>query len=191
MWTMNEEQVEKLGIASPFWGFVWPGGHALARYLLDHPHIVRDQTVLDIGTGAGIVAIAAALCEAKQVIANDVDELALVATKMNCELNNVTMETSKKDLVGSSDDNWDLIVAADMCYELELTERMTAWLREQTERGKTVIFADPNRGWLQNHPVEAVAQYETPCDIDCRGLYLQTTSIYKFCETNSAVSSLK
>ena len=189
MWTMNEEQVAELGISSPFWGFVWPGGHALARYLLDHPHLTRDKTVVDIGTGAGIVAIAAALCGAKRVIANDIDEMALVATKLNCELNNVSMETNGEDLVGSDHKGWDVILAADMCYESILTKRMATWLLSQTNKGTRVIFADPNRGWLQKHPVEIIGQYETPCDIDCRGRYLQTTFIYNFCDTNSPLSS--
>jgi len=190
MWTMNEEQVAMLGISSPFWGFVWPGGHALARYLLDHPHIASKKTVLDIGTGAGIVAIAAALCGARRVIANDIDKLALVATQLNCELNHVKLETNEDDLVGTDNEDWDLIVAADMCYDSELTKQMASWLHTQTLKGKTVLFADPNRGWLQKYPVKAIAQYETPCDIDCRGHYLQTTFVYSFCENSLADSSL-
>ena len=45
----------------PFWAFAWAGGQAVARYLLDHPEVVRNRRVLDLAAGGGVVAIAAAL----------------------------------------------------------------------------------------------------------------------------------
>ncbi|MGC1281848.1 MAG: hypothetical protein WA895_02840, partial [Streptosporangiaceae bacterium] len=30
----------------PFWAFAWPGGQALARYVLDHPGLVAGRSVL-------------------------------------------------------------------------------------------------------------------------------------------------
>jgi predicted nicotinamide N-methyase len=44
----------------PFWAFPWAGGQALARYILDHPDVVRGRRVLDVASGSGLVAIAAA-----------------------------------------------------------------------------------------------------------------------------------
>ncbi len=38
----------------PFWAFVWAGGQALARYVLDHPDSVRGRTVLDLAAGSGV-----------------------------------------------------------------------------------------------------------------------------------------
>lgn len=43
------------------------------RYILDHPEIVRGLRVLDLGSGCGATAIAAALAGAKSVTANDID----------------------------------------------------------------------------------------------------------------------
>jgi predicted nicotinamide N-methyase len=62
---------------SPYWAHYWGGGLALARYLLDHPALVRDRTLLDLGTGSGIVAIAACLGGARHVHAADVDPYAM------------------------------------------------------------------------------------------------------------------
>lgn len=50
---------------------------------------VTDKTVLDFGTGSGILAIAAALLGAKQVYATDIDEQAIIATKQNAASNGV------------------------------------------------------------------------------------------------------
>ena len=35
----------------PFWSIYWPGGQALARYIIDNPSTVRGRRVLDVGSG--------------------------------------------------------------------------------------------------------------------------------------------
>ena len=50
----------------PFWAFAWAGGQALARYVLDAPDLVRGREVLDLATGSGLVAIAAARAGARR-----------------------------------------------------------------------------------------------------------------------------
>ena len=55
---------DEAGFGSPYWAHHWAGGLALARHLLDHPHVVAGQCVLDLGAGSGLVAIAAARCGA-------------------------------------------------------------------------------------------------------------------------------
>src|SRR5690606_25933771 len=64
-------------LPAPFWAYPWPAGAALARVLLDGPERVRGRRVLDLGTGGGLVALAAARAGAAEVVANDVDPWAL------------------------------------------------------------------------------------------------------------------
>ena len=59
LWRKTEEELEAEGIPPPFWAFAWAGGQALARYVLDHPEIVRGKRVLDFGAGSGLIGIAA------------------------------------------------------------------------------------------------------------------------------------
>ena len=73
----------------PFWAFAWPGGQALARYVLDHPGLVAGRSVLDLGSGSGLVAIAAAKAGAATVIASEVDPLAVAAIGLNARANGV------------------------------------------------------------------------------------------------------
>src|SRR5271154_2331159 len=68
LWQATEESLARFGTPPPFWAFAWAGGQALARYLLDHPEIVAGREVLDIGSGSGIVAIAAAKAGAARVV---------------------------------------------------------------------------------------------------------------------------
>ena len=103
-------------IARPaYWALCWGSGLALARYLLDHPHRVRDRTVLDLGAGSGVVAIAAAMAGARGVVACDTDPDACDATSANAALNGVSVS-----VCGSLDaapcDN-DLLLMADVLYD--------------------------------------------------------------------------
>ena len=67
----------------PFWAFLWAGGQALARYVLDHPDVVAGKTVLDLGAGSGLVALAAAHAGAAMVRAVEVDAAAVDAIRRN------------------------------------------------------------------------------------------------------------
>src|ERR1700733_1770787 len=60
LWRATEEELAEIGVPPPYWAFAWAGGQALARYVLDHPEIVQDKHVLDIGAGSGLVGLAAA-----------------------------------------------------------------------------------------------------------------------------------
>src|SRR5690242_20679403 len=83
LWHATEKHLEAAGIEPPFWDFAWAGGQALARYVLDHPALVRGKSVLDIASGGGLCAIAAALAGAERVLAVDTDPLAAVAVRVN------------------------------------------------------------------------------------------------------------
>ncbi|PCJ29386.1 MAG: 50S ribosomal protein L11 methyltransferase [Gammaproteobacteria bacterium] len=58
---------------------------------------VKGKVVIDYGCGSGILAIAAALLGAKQVIGVDTDPQALEATQANAQRNGVTIETYLPD----------------------------------------------------------------------------------------------
>ena len=65
LWQRTEDE-RGAGQPPPFWAFAWPGGQVLARYVLDHPDLVAGRRVLDLGSGSGLVAIAAALAGASR-----------------------------------------------------------------------------------------------------------------------------
>src|SRR4051812_26351290 len=88
------------GSDPPFWAAAWPGGHALARHVLDHPEIVAGRTVLDLGAGSGLVAVAALRAGAERVVASDVDPYGRAAITVNAELNGVGPVEGTGDLLG-------------------------------------------------------------------------------------------
>ncbi|CAK9070377.1 Probable periplasmic serine protease do/HhoA-like, partial [Durusdinium trenchii] len=109
----------------PYWSFCWASGQVLARYLLDHPQLVTGRTLVDVGPGSGVVAVAAALAGAKQVIACDLDPDACLASRVNAAENGVSLVTS--DNLGEALAQADLVTAADILYDrdnLPLVARM-------------------------------------------------------------------
>ena len=88
LWQRTEDE-RGTGQPPPFWAFAWPGGQALARYVLDHPAVVAGRGVLDLGSGSGLVAIAAAMAGAATVLASEIDPLAVAAIGLNARANAV------------------------------------------------------------------------------------------------------
>jgi predicted nicotinamide N-methyase len=119
-----------------YWAFCWASGQVLARYLLDHPSLVRGKTVLDFGCGSGVVAIAAAKAGAARVFACDIDVDARLATKLNAELNGVELELI--DDYYTCDVSVDIILAADVLYD----RANLAWLPLFLRRAEHVLLAD-------------------------------------------------
>jgi len=124
------------GEAPPFWAFCWASGQALARHVLDHPGLVRDKRVVDLGTGSGIAALAAARAGARTVLALDLDPTSRRAAELNAEQNGLEIETS-----ATAPEDWDLMLAADVLYETGLRE----WVMGSARNQGPILLADPQR----------------------------------------------
>ena len=127
----------------PYWAFAWPGGQAMARYLLDNPSIVAGKSVIDIGAGSGIAAIAAAMSGASRVTAVDVDPTAAIAISLNASQNGCEdrIHISTRDVLGDVPDA-DLVLMSDLVYEPELKLRVGAFLDSMELIGLPVIIGD-------------------------------------------------
>ncbi|MEM7172145.1 MAG: 50S ribosomal protein L11 methyltransferase [Pseudomonadota bacterium] len=159
LWQATEEELTQQGLPPPFWAFAWAGGQALARYLLDHPHVVQDRGVLDFGSGSGLQGIAAKLAGAKRVLAADIDPFAAQAAALNATANGVELEITEQDQIGASAGEWDVILAGDVCYEGPMAESIEIWLRDLAADGKEVLLGDPGRTYLPRQGLERVIAY--------------------------------
>ena len=158
-WDMDDDALEASYLPPPYWGFAWSGGQALARYILDHPDIVRGRRVLDFAAGSALEAIAAVRAGAEHVYANDIDPLAEAAIELNAELNRTEVEIISGDIVGSPLPHIDVVLSGDICYEGPLADRVMAWFRELTHRGVLVLVGDPGRAYLPKMGLEELARY--------------------------------
>ncbi|CAH1801056.1 unnamed protein product, partial [Owenia fusiformis] len=128
----------------PYWMFYWPGGQVLSRYILDNPKIFATKRVLDVGSGCGASAIAAAMMGAR-VVANDISKDAVEATKVNAALNNVSVDTSTKDFIGETDIDVDIVFLGDMFYDQEFTNIVYDWITHLSRNGTRILIGDPGR----------------------------------------------
>ena len=132
----SPEETERILGEPPYWCFCWASGLVIARYLADNPALVAGKKVLDFGAGSAVAGIAAKLAGAREVVACDLDPLALASSRANAELNGVELRYSA-DFFNEPND-YDLILVADVLYDRENLPLLDAFL----ERGREVLLAD-------------------------------------------------
>jgi predicted nicotinamide N-methyase len=165
LWQRTELAAGRTGLDPPFWAFAWAGGQALARYLLDHPEAVRGRQVIDIASGSGLVAIAAARAGAAAVTAYDIDPLAAAAIAMNAAANGVAVLAVCADVLdqdGLPSPGTDLVLAGDAFYERGLAARVMRFLERGHIRGTAVLAGDCGRAYLPRDRLTPLATYNVP-----------------------------
>lgn len=75
--------------------------------------VQKDDTVIDVGTGSGVLSIAAGLLGAKQIQALDLDQVAVDSARINCKLNKVqnVVTVTQNNLLDGIEGPVDLIVS--------------------------------------------------------------------------------
>ena len=119
------------------------GEHQTTKLILRllEKYVKKGMKVLDVGSGTGILAIAAVKLGALKAVAVDFDEICLENCRENCHLNGV--ENSVEVLTGEIDDvkedNFDLILAnIQKNVLLEIAEKIK----------ETEIWWDRNSIWI-------------------------------------------
>ncbi len=162
VWQRTEQAAGRAGLDPPFWAFAWAGGQALARYVLDHPETVRDRQVIDIASGSGLVAIAAARAGAAAVTGYDIDPLAIAAITLNAAANGATVRAVQADVLEGGDLRPDVLLVADAFYERELARRVTRFAERGQARGADVLIGDFGRAYLPRDRLTPLAAYDVP-----------------------------
>jgi predicted nicotinamide N-methyase len=181
LWEHTELATGRSGLSPPFWAFAWAGGRALARYLLDHPEVVRGRRVIDIASGSGLVAIAAALAGAAAVTAYDIDPLAAAALAVNARANEVTVKGVCGDVLnhdGPHAADGDLVLVADAFYERDLADKVTLFMERARGCGAAILAGDFGRKYLPRDRLIEVATYDVPGLLLLEGSEIKRTTIW-------------
>jgi predicted nicotinamide N-methyase len=172
----------------PFWAYPWAGGQGLARYILDNPGTVRGRRVLDVASGSGLVAIAAAKAGAAEVIAGDIDPLAVAAIAANAAANGVAVDARVFDLAVGDAGDADVILAGDVFYQRQLAELALRFLRAAISPGAEgakgaavveVLVADPGRAFVPAASLTALARYQVPVLTEIEDAPVKAVTVYR------------
>jgi predicted nicotinamide N-methyase len=179
IWRKTEEELGVMNVPPPYWAFAWAGGQALARYVLDNPALVCGRSVLDLGSGSGLTAIAAMRAGARRVLAADIDSFALAAIALNATANAVAIETTGEDLLEAGGSPFDVVLVGDLFYERQLAERVLAFITAVGVRGANVLVGDPRRSYFPPDRFQEVATYSVPVTRELEDAEIKRTAVWR------------
>ncbi|MBW9087161.1 methyltransferase [Rhizobium wenxiniae] len=179
LWLKTEEDLEAIGLPPPFWAFAWAGGQGLARYILDNPEIVAGKRVLDFASGSGLVAIAAKLAGAADVLAADIDPWTQTAVMLNAAENGVEIGFTGENQIGLDIDA-DVVLAGDVFYDRDFAAALVPWFTRLADEGRVVLVGDPGRSYLPKERLERLAVYEVPVTRALEDSEVKKTTVWRF-----------
>ncbi|OYW81204.1 MAG: nicotinamide N-methylase [Asticcacaulis sp. 32-58-5] len=179
LWQMTEDDLAQNQLPPPFWAFAWPGGQALAKYLLENPEILAGKRVLDLACGSGLVGIAAYKAGATQVICNDIDPYCEAAVHLNAHLNDCRIEFVGGDLLTAGLPDVEVILAGDIAYEKPMAEAMLTVLRIAVGEGKSVYIGDPHRTYFPKSGLVRCADYEITTSADIEDKPVKPATVWR------------
>jgi len=155
----------------PYWAYAWPGGVALAMHMAARPETVRGRDVVEIGTGSGLVSLAALRAGAASALGFDADPLAKIATEANAEANGLPRPLvllceakhlpsslgSIRKLPGRS-----VVLAGDVFYDEALAPLTIQALDAALAAlgpGTSILVGDIGRRYLPRDRLEPLASY--------------------------------
>lgn len=159
----------------PYWAAVWESGVAVAEHLArraaETP--LAGLRALDLGCGMGMAGAAMAMLGAR-VTLGDIDTAALLFARLNtlpwaerCHV--ARCDWRGEDLPGP----FDLIVGADVLYEVSQWPYIEAFARRRLAPGAALILGEPGRptakgfrDWLQDRGWSVMADQRRAGEMD-------------------------
>jgi predicted nicotinamide N-methyase len=179
VWGAVQKETGDSDAPIPYWAFAWGGGLAIARYVSDQRSVVAGKSVVDMASGSGLCAIAAARAGAREVRAVDIDRYSIAAIALNARANNVRLDIDRDDLLDDDPPEVDVILAGDCWYEERFAERVSAWLTRAAAAGICILIGDPGRRYLAHDRLTALATYDVRSTTDLEDMARTTATVYE------------
>ncbi len=158
--------------------------------------------VLDLASGSGLVAIAAAVAGAAAVIPSDTDPLAVAAITLNAGVNRVRLEPTVGDLLGALGPGQpgpgqhgpgqhgpgqkagapiraDVVLAGDAFYDRDMAGLMLPFLERASRAGALVLVGDPGRAYLPRDRFTRVTTYDVPVERVIEDADVKPTTVWR------------
>ena len=168
----------------PYWGIVWPGGRGMARFILDNKKIFRGKRVLDLGTGSGITAVAAAMAGA-EVTGIDIDPAAIALAVVTAEANKVKckfIQTGTDEISQYLEGQYQIIMAGDIFNSREFAESALALVRRGLSSGIMNYLSDSGRSHKPVKGTERILTMRVPVFREIEGVRERDVTIFRVIE---------
>ena len=154
--------------------------------------------MLDLASGSGLVAIAAAAAGAAPVTPSETDPLAVAAITLNARVNRVRLEPVLGDLLDAPGPPGvapadvapadavqadvapaDVVLAGDAFYDRAMAGLMLPFLERARQAGALVLVGDPGRAYLPRGCFEQVTTYDVPVERVIEDTEVKTTTVWR------------
>ena len=175
------EQVAGQNLPAPFWAYPWAAGAALARVVLDRAAEILGKNVLDIGSGGGVAALAAARADALRVVANDVDPWALAVARIAARRQRLYLDFMQEDLTEHPRHalGYDVVLCSDLAYERRTAPKQRALLERARADGARVLVADAGRTYFDDRGLSLLAEYRLLVPQDLEGVPERVARVFE------------
>ena len=75
--------------------------------------------------------------------------------------------------------DWDVVLAADVCYEGPASKRIVAWLDDLARTGVLVLMGDPGRTYFPKSGHEKLISYAVKTTTELEDTDLRNTSVWR------------
>ena len=178
------EAAEKLvgeNLPAPFWAYPWAAGVGLARVVLDRRDEFLGKKVLDVGSGGGVAALAAACADALHVVANDVDPWALAVARIAARRQRLYLDFLLEDLTEHPRHalGFDIVICSDLAYERRTAPKQRALLDRARIDGARVFVADAGRTYFDDSGLRLLAEYRLEVPKDLEGVEERVARVFE------------
>ena len=134
----------------PYFGILWPAAEALSQYLCEHPDIVKNKKVLELGCGLGLPSLVASHLGA-EVLATDFHPDVESYFLRNCRHSSIKCSYERLNWreEGKELGLFDIVMGSDILYESKHASEVALGLIKFLKPGGTILLADPGRNYLQ------------------------------------------
>jgi predicted nicotinamide N-methyase len=132
--------------AFPYWAKLWPAAFVLTNFLLDHPELIKNKSVLELAAGLGLPSLFASRL-ASSILCSDYDATAVAFIKDNIALNGIHNMVAKQIDWTNFPDNldFDVLILSDVNYNPGDFSILLKLIENMLEKGVSVILSTPQR----------------------------------------------
>lgn len=134
----------------PYFGVLWPAAEAISLYLNEHPELIKNKNVLELGCGLGLPSLVASHLGGK-VLATDFHPHVEEYFLRNCRHSSVNCEYLRLNWRENPNlGSFDVVMGSDVLYESKHPKEVARGLLRFVKPGGVVLLSDPGRSYLQS-----------------------------------------